>query len=304
MENVKLLSNYDNLEISVVVKHPKGVPKAVIQLVHGMSGCKERFRPLMTYLSDNGIVCIASDLRGHGESVKDVRDLGYFYSGGYKALVDDLRLVKKWGKKEFSGLPYYLLGHSMGSLAARVYVKQDDSDLSGLILCGSPSWNSLSIGGKFLMGTLCKLGFERVRPKFFHLLTSGIYNLKFASEGEQAWTCSDSKMRAKFRKHPRCNFRFTMNGAYNLMKMMGETYSLKGWNVLNPQMPVLFISGDDDPCMISKDKFYDAVSLMNKVGYENVKSLIFPKMRHEVLNEIGKRKVWEEILYFIENSTR
>lgn len=301
MEKFIFKSGYDDLNIAVAVKRPKNQPKAVIQLVHGMCGCKERFIPLMEFFSNYGIVCIASDLRGHGESVKDINDLGYFYSGGYKALIDDLRIVTKWGRKEFPNLPYYLLGHSMGSLAARMYIKQDDMDLSGVILCGSPSWNLLSIGGKILMGMLCKLGFERKRPKFFHKLTSVSYNKKFASEGPRAWTCSDPESRKRVRENPRCNFRFTINGAYNLMKMMEETYSLKGWNVTHPTMPILFISGANDPCMISKIKFRETTKFMNKIGYEKVWSSIYPNMRHEVLNEIGKQEVWDEILDFIVN---
>ena len=159
MEKIIMKSRYDDLKISVAIYRPKEKPKAVLQLVHGMCGCKERFEPVMNYLSDNGIACIASDHRGHGESIRSMDDLGYFYSGGYKALVDDLRLVTRWGLEEFPGIPYYLLGHSMGSLAARIYTKEDDSDLSGLIICGSPSWNPMSVLGRFFTGLLCMTGF-------------------------------------------------------------------------------------------------------------------------------------------------
>jgi alpha-beta hydrolase superfamily lysophospholipase len=264
-----------------------------------MCGCKERFEPVMDFLSDNGIVCIANDHRGHGESIKETNDLGYFYSGGYQALVEDVRAVTAWGLKEFPGLPYYLLGHSMGSLAARIYVKQDDSALSGLIVCGSPSWNPMSVIGRILTGAACMIGLDRSRPGFLQTMTSDRYNRRFASEGPQAWTCSDPEVRRSFRENPRCNFRFTMNGANNLMKMMGQTYNLKGWKVSKPMMPILFISGSDDPCMISEKKFHQAAWSMYKVGYRNVRSSIYPDMRHEVLNEVDKLDVWNEILDFM-----
>jgi alpha-beta hydrolase superfamily lysophospholipase len=90
-----------------------------------------------------------------------------------------------------------------------------------------------------------------------------------------------------------------MNGANNLMKMMGQTYNLKGWNVSKPMMPILFISGSDDPCMISEKKFHQAAWSMYKVGYRNVRSSIYPDMRHEVLNEVDKLDVWNEILDFM-----
>jgi alpha-beta hydrolase superfamily lysophospholipase len=264
-----------------------------------MCGCKERFEPVMDFLSDNGIACIANDHRGHGESLKEPNDLGYFYSGGYQALVEDVRAVTDWGLKEFPGLPYYLLGHSMGSLAARIYVKQDDSALSGLIVCGSPSWNPMSVIGRILTGAACMIGLDRSRPGFLQTMTSDRYNRRFASEGPQAWTCSDPEVRRQFMENPRCNFRFTMNGANNLMKMMGQTYNLKGWKVSKPMMPILFISGSDDPCMISEKKFHKAAWSMYKVGYRNVRSSIYPDMRHEVLNEVDKLDVWNEILDFM-----
>lgn len=302
MEKIRLRSVYDDLDIAVAIYRPQGDAKAVLQLVHGMCGCKERFSPVMEFLSANGIACIASDHRGHGESVKSRDDLGYFYSGGYKALVEDLRMVTDWGMREFAGVPYYLLGHSMGSLAARIYAKYDDSCLDGLIVCGSPSWDPKSVIGRFITGILCASGLGRSRPALVQDMASDRYNRKFSSEGPQAWTCSDPEARRSFIDNPVCNFRFTMNGANNLMKMMSETYSTKGWKVAHPKMPIFFISGSDDPCMISESKFHKAAQTMVLAGYRNVSSVIYPKMRHEVLNEYGKQDVWNEILNFINTS--
>ena len=301
METFYIKSKYDDLNIAVCVVRPEGRPAAVLQLAHGMCGYKERFKPMMEYLAGKGIACIASDHRGHGGSVKDTKDLGYFYSGGYKALVQDMRDITQWGLNEFPGVPYFLLGHSMGSLAARVYVKQDDSALSGLIICGNPSWNPLSRFGRFLTGLFCIAGLGHLRPEMLQNITSGTYNRQFASEGPQAWTCSDPEVRKIFTENPLCNFRFTMNGVNNLMKMMGETYDIRGWKVAHPDMPIRFISGSEDPCMISEKKFHKAAWTMHKVGYEDITSSIYMNMRHEVLNEINKEDVWNEIISFIQH---
>ncbi len=300
MERHRITSAYDGLDIGFAVARPKTAPKAVLQLVHGMCGCKERFEPVMEYMAANGVACIASDLRGHGESVRSLDDLGYMYEGGYKALVSDLRQISQWGHSEFPELPYFLLGHSMGSLAARIFVKQDDSGLAGFIACGSPSWNPLSVIGKWFTGAGCALGFSHSRPEFLQKMTSDRYNRKFAAEGPQSWICSDPQVRKSFRENPLCNFRFTMNGAYNLLAMMGETYDSAPWNVSNPTMPVMFLAGSDDPCIISEQKFHRAAYAMHKAGYRNVTSVLYPFMRHEVLNEIDKKTVWKDILDFIE----
>ena len=299
MEKYKLTSTWDGLDIGIAVAKPQGPAHAVMQVVHGMCGCKERFEPFMEYMASNGVICIASDLRGHGESIRSTEDLGYMYKGGYKALISDLKQVSEWGKEKFKGLPFFLLGHSMGSLAARLYVKSCDVGLSGLIICGSPSWNPLSIIGKWFCGAGCALGLGHTRPEFLQKITSDRYNKKFVAEGPQSWTCSDPNERRKFRENPRCNFKFTLNGTHNLLSMMRETYRSDKWNVSQPFMPIIFLAGADDPCIISEQKFHQAIDHMHKAGYRNISSVIYPEMRHEVLNEIGKERVWNDILDFI-----
>jgi alpha-beta hydrolase superfamily lysophospholipase len=301
MECFKLSSAQDDLDISIAVSRPKGTPRAIVQLVHGMCCCKEKFGPVMEFLSSNGVVCISSDLRGHGQSVKSSSDWGYFYSGGYKALVDDLRIVTMWGVEKFPGLPLFLLGYSMGSMAARIYAKQDDTVLSGLIVCASPSKVPMYALGKFLTGIVCYAGFERNNSGVLQDIVDNFYNRRFTDEGPHAWVCSDPESRRRFMNMPQCNFKFTMNGVNNLMKMMADTYSLDGWKVANPTMPVLFISGADDPIMISERRLQDAVSDMRRVGYTNVAYSIYPKMRHDILDDRNKRDVWNQVLNFVKS---
>lgn len=294
-----LHSRVDELGISVLVVSPADEPKAVIQIAHGVCGCKEKFLPMMEYMADKGIACVAGDHRGHGHSVRSYDDLGYMYEGGYLALVDDMRLITEWIHRRFPGLPVYLVGHSMGSMAARVYAKYDDSAIDGLVLTGSPSWNPFSRIGKFLSGFMCMIGMDRHRISLLQRLTSARYNRPFTSEERQAWTCSDPQVRKAFRENPLCNFILTANGSYNVMCLMGETYASGRWVVSNPDMPIFFMSGSEDPTMVNEDKFHQSAQNICDRGYMNVTSAIYPGMRHEILNEIGKEDVWNDILDFM-----
>ncbi len=298
IKEMTLRSRIDELGISVLVVSPQQ-PKAVIQFSHGLCGCKERFIPMMEYMAGKGVACVASDHRGHGHSVRTNDDLGYMYEGGYMALVDDLRLVTEWIHSTYPYSPVYLVGHSMGSMAARIYAKYDDSAIDGLILTGSPSWNPFSRVGKFLAGVMCMIGLSHHRMPLVQRMTSGRYNRQFASEGRQAWTCSDPQVRRSFEENPLCNFVLTANGSYNLMCMMGETYGDGRWTVSNPELPIFFISGSEDPTMVSEKRFHKAAQHICDRGYMNVSSAIYPGMRHEVLNEIGKEEVWDDILDFM-----
>ena len=291
-----LHSRIDGLDISVLVVCPESAPKAVIQLSHGMCGCKERYLPMMQYMASRGVACVAGDHRGHGHSVRNFDDLGYMYEGGYKALVDDMRVITRWIHTTFPKAPVYLVGHSMGSMAARIYAKYDDSSIDGLILTGSPSWNPLSSLGKALTGFLCMIGLSHMRMSFSQRMTSDRYNRPFADEGPQAWTCSDARVRHSFMENPLCNYALTANGSYNVMSMMVETYAPGPWAVNNPKMPIFFISGSDDPMMRSERQFHKSAQHICDRGYTNVTSAIYPAMRHEVLNEVGKEEVWNDIL--------
>lgn len=299
IKKLTFVSRTDGLKIAALALIPDGEPRAVIQLSHGVCGCKERFLPFMEYMSERGVACISSDHRGHGESVKDVKDLGYMYEDGYMALVDDLRLITDWIHSTFPSVPVYLLGHSMGSMAARVYVKYDDSAIDGLILTGSPSWNPMSKVGQGVTRGLCALGLSRMRLRLSQKLTSRSYNKSFRSEGPQSWICSDLEVRETFMNNPLCNFPLTANGSYNVLRLMTEVYSKDMWAVTNPDMPILFISGADDPLMKGEEGLLQTIDAMREKGYTNVSSSIYPGMRHEVLNEKAKISVWDEILRFI-----
>ena len=296
---MSLRSRIDDLPISMVVVTPMQEPKAVLQLSHGMCGCKERYMPLMEYMAENGVACVASDHRGHGGSIRSIDDLGYMYEGGYLALVDDLRLVSEWAHKMYPDKPLFLLGHSMGSMAARIYTKFDDSGINGLIVSGSPGWDPLSHLGRMLTWVLCTIGLSHYRMQISQRGTSRRYNKKFASEGEQAWICSDPAERQSFFNNPVCNFIMTANGLYNVMSMMSETYRKGRWAVTNSALPIMFLAGDDDPVMRGEKGFHHAAQNICDRGYTNVTSVFYPGMRHEVLNEIGKEDVWLEILQFM-----
>ena len=150
METFSVPGASDNVLLSTLVIAPES-PKAVLQLVHGMAEHKERYIPFMNYLAEMGYACVICDLRGHGASVTDKEDLGWMGKGGMTALVDDVLRITDWAKTKYPGLPFFLMGHSMGSMIVRSYIKRFDKELDGLIVCGSPSKNPAAGLGNFLV---------------------------------------------------------------------------------------------------------------------------------------------------------
>ena len=287
-----LISKVDSLPISVSVYTPEEcVPiKAVIQLVHGMCEYKERYMPFMQYLTKNGYIAVIHDHRGHGESLFNEEDLGYFGEGGYEAMVDDAHQVTQYIRDSIdASSPLYLFGHSMGSMVVRSYTKRYDNDIDALVVCGSPSYNVGSKIGKTVAHNTGKKKGTHYRSEKIQKLAFGKHNKNIDdATSPNSWICSDPEIVTWYDAEPKCNFIFTANGFENLFALMQDAYSSKNWKVSKPDMPIYFIAGAEDPCIISPKKFLKAVEKMQKVGYTNVTETLYPNMRHE---EIGRAHV-------------
>ncbi len=301
MNTLTLKSSYDDLNLAVAYKEPETEPAGIVQIVHGMCEHKERYNEFMEFLASKGFVCVIHDHRGHGASVKRPEDLGYMYAGGWKALVEDIEVVRKWSSEKWPGLKRTLLGHSMGSMAVRSYTKRYDNNIDKLIVCGSPSFNPAGGVAKFLANFFAKVKGDHYRPQLLQDLSFGSFNKPFRDEGfESAWVCSNRSVLEAYHQNPLCQFIFTANGFSNLIGLMKDCYSRKGWSMSNPKMPIMFISGADDPCRGNDKRHNRSVALMNKVGYVNITNIVYPEMRHEILNETDKQKVWTQVEKFVE----
>lgn len=299
--NTSIASSSDDIELSILISVPSEKPKAILQIVHGMCEYKERYKGFMEYISLHGYVCVIHDHRGHGKSVKSSDDLGYFYKGGYSAMIEDTKYVRDFARAKYPGLYPILFGHSMGSMIARAYLKRYDRTILGLVVCGSPSRNRAAGIAQVLAWFSAKIFGDRYRPRFIQKLAFGPFNSRFRHEGSpNAWICSDPEVVQAYDRDPLCSFTFTANGFYNLFSLMRYTYRKFGWKVRNPMLPILFISGKEDPCMRGIKNFKASVKTLSDVGYEDVVSMLLPGMRHEILNEKGKENVWYDILYRID----
>lgn len=292
-----LVSDVDALPLSVAMTRPEGTPKGIVQFVHGMIEHKERYFPLMEWLSGKGYVCIISDLRGHGASVRTEADLGFFGKDGWLSLVEDVRTVGDSARKEFGTLPFTLIGHSMGSLIVRSYLKRYDDTIGRLIVSGSPSDNPARNAGKAMALTLQSLRGPRYRSRLLQKLSFAGYNRNFKSDGyDRAWVCSDPDILRAYHNDPLCSFNFTVDGFINLFSLMSDCYSADGWRVTNTNLPIHFISGALDPCRISDEAWMASVDFLSDCGYSDVSGRLYPGMRHEVLNETDRLTVWNDIL--------
>ncbi len=300
-ETAEVLSEYDGIPLSVLVTEPETKPKGIIQISHGMCENKERYLPLMEFLADHGFVSVIHDHRGHGKSVRDPEDLGYFYDSKGEGIVKDLHQITLWSKAKYPHIPLVLLGHSMGTLVARNYLKRYDQELDKLILTGPPSRNPAVDLGLLLARIQKKFRGGKYRSREIQAMAFGPYAAKFGKEGSRsAWVCSDPQVVEEYDASPLCGFLFTADGFESLFCLLKGAYSKKGWQLKNPSLPVLFLGGREDPCIGGGRKFVKQLQFLKSVGYESVTGKMYPEMRHEILNERKKRQVFENILTYLE----
>lgn len=313
-EEFTIKSQHDNLELGVSLRLPAGEPRGILQLVHGMAEHRERYHDFMDYCANQGFVVIIHDHRGHGASVESKNDWGYFGPDGVNGIIADVHQVTEYIKARFPELPLTLFGHSMGSLVVRCYMQKYDADVNGLIVCGSPSKRMGAGAGKLIAKILQVFRGAKHRSKFVNQLAFGGYNQKSAKLARQngqtvdmaeqystlnSWIVSDPAVVAAYDADPRDGFTFTLNGFETLFGLVQRAYSKKGWVMANPEVPIFFIAGADDPCIISHEDFAKAVNFMRQRGYQHVSSKLYPGMRHEILNEKGKQEVWRDVVNFI-----
>ena len=297
METMTLTSPCDGLALACMYTEPEGEIKGIVQLSHGMCEHKERYAALMEYLTANGFATVINDHRGHGASVLKPEDLGYMYKDGWLSMVRDTKAVTDWARAKWPGKPLTLLGHSMGSMVVRSYAKRYDDAIDTLIVCGCPSDNPAKGAGKALAAIMGTFRGWRHRPNILQSMSFGAYNKDFKDEGySSAWVCSDKHILEEYHNDPLCQYVFTANGFYNLLGLMQDCYSKRGWKVANPSLPVHFISGALDPCRESDEAIEKARALMQDRGYAHVDLKLYPGMRHELLNETRKMEVWQDVL--------
>lgn len=290
-------SEADGLEISVLEILPDKQPYiGIVQLVHGMSEYKERYIPFMEYLAGMGFVTVIHDHRGHGKSVKSKDDLGYMYGSGADALLKDISTVNKNIREEYPDIPLVLFGHSMGSLAVRAFAAEHDSCIDMLIVCGSPSNNPARAFGTFVAKVEKIFLGARHRSRLIEALSFGSYAAKFKGEkNPHAWVCSDPEVYREYSESDMCGFTFSDDGYLVLFELMRRAYDTKNWKCTKQKMPVLFVAGENDPCIGNPRQYAQAVKEMRRAGYLDVRGKLYPEMRHEILNEKNKEKVYHDI---------
>lgn len=299
----RLQANCDGLPLEMMTVVGDDAPRAVLVINHGMCEHKERYLWFMQQMTEVGYACVIADMRGHGASVHKEDDLGYFNGTDTKGVVLDLHQVIYAAKEIFPGLPVVLMGHSMGSLVVRAYLKAHDFDLAAVILCGAPCKNEAAKLG-YLMTRLMDLGKgSHRRSQLLYQMALGGYDKVFRKERKHnAWLSVDVKNCEHYEADSLCGFPFTVDGYRTLTGLVSEVYRKKDWEVTNPKLPILLIGGSDDPVIGGVKGFRHTVHFLRSCGYTNVRGKLYTGYRHEILNDTCKEQVVHDLKVWLKQN--
>ena len=267
---------------------PEGEVKAVLQITHGMTEHMGRYEAFAEYLMPLGIAVAGFDLRGHGKNLGDP-EVASFGEGGWDASIEDMRLFFEMLEHRFPGVPHYMLGFSLGSFLLREYLTKypGEGEIAGAIIMGTghqPGW-LLSIMMGIVNGQIKKVGFNKTTD-LVRQLSFGTYNQKFKPNRTDAdWLCADETELDKYLADPLVRKDISAGLFWELlgsMKRTGSAFEYDGWDT---SLPILLVSGQDDPVGDGGKGVQAIYQRMKKTGMENVTLKQFPGARHDLLHE-------------------
>lgn len=283
---------------------PQGQPRGIVQLVHGMCEHIERYDEFARFLAEKGFAVCGHNHIGHGGSCPDQALYGHMpVDGGYNALVEDVHSMRQLAAQQLgSGLPYFIVAHSMGSFVTRCYLASHGEGLSGVVLCGTGNLPvALSKTGIAVCRLLAKLCGETFRSTFVDSMAAGGYGKKI--EGATSpldWIACNPEAIASYKADPECGFMFTVGGYTALMSATAFCATRECVNAYPKDLPLLFVAGSGDPVGEFGKGVRAAAQLAESAGVRNVTTIIYEGMRHEILNEVERAQPMGDIATWIE----
>ncbi len=275
--------------------------KGVIQIAHGMAEHHERYEDFIEFLNNNGYAVYINDHLGHGKSVKNDEELGYFgKQDGYLKLVEDMNKLTKIISKECPDLPIILFGHSMGSMLARIYSEKYGKNLNAAIYCGTCGANPAANPGIAIVSTIAKIKGDHYRSEFINKLAFGSYNKRFTPQRTAFdWLTTDNDIVDKYINDPYCGFLFTTYGYRDLMSMIVKINRSDWYTSVPLELPIYLIAGEDDPVGNYGKGIKEVYEGLIDTKHTNVSIKLYNSGRHEILNEKNKNDVYADVLSWL-----
>lgn len=274
--------------------------KGVVQIFHGMSEHALRYHHFALFLNKNGFAVFANDHRGHGKTASDINELGIIGNDGFNMIVDDEYSLYLQIREKYTHQPVFVLGHSFGSFVAQQYITRFGKEISGVILSGSALQKGIDITLGRQIAAVQRLFGEHKKSYLLSKLSFGNYNKRIPNaKHEFSWLSTDEEEVVKYEQDPFCGTVASIGFYYYMLKAFKDIYSKDRLCNIPQTLPMLILSGEQDPVGSYGKRVKKLHQLYEKQGLRNVKIKLYPEMRHEILNEQNRLEVYNDILNWL-----
>lgn len=280
---------------------PSEEAKAVILIAHGMIEHIGRYEEFAEAMNEAGIAVIGHDHPGHGKTALPDR-LGRFdEENGAACVLEDMRKIAEYAKRQYPGMPRFLLGHSMGSFFGRRFITLYGDLLNGAIFMGTGSQPTLVLkAAQYLVKRAVARDGREACDEKLHRMVLGSYNKRFEKgRTEHQWLSRDEEENRRYEADPYCQFHFS-NGAYeDFFQVMIDVKKEMQFDRIPKDLPVLFLSGAKDPVGEEGKGVKRAYTSLCRNGLTEVEMKLYPEARHELLKELNRDEVYRDIAEWV-----
>ena len=277
---------------------PEGEPVAILQIIHGMQEFIDRYDEYARFLASKGFLVTGNDHLGHGKSVSANGTYGFFCKDDpATVLVRDAHRLKKMVQEEYPGVPIFILGHSFGSFVAREYIARYGTGIQGAIIQGTAFMPASTIKSmSSLVGTMQLFLGTKTRSNMINNMAFKGYLKKIPNARTKFdWLSHNEESIDKYIANPANNFVFTLNGFATMAELLKRVQDVGKMEDIPKNLPILITAGKEDPVGNygeGPEKLFDIYK--NQLQMKNVELKLYDGMRHELQQEIGREKIFEE----------
>lgn len=274
----------DGQAIEVICWQGRTKPRAIVQIVHGMAEHSMRYQHVAEALVAADYVVYASEHRGHGMLARELGTLGDFGPRGFQGLVDDMVRVTRHAEDRHPGLPMVMLAHSMGSMAAQIYLLDHGGLLDAVALSGTAALDLLD---------------PRVSGWTVETANATVPD----AQSPVDWLSRDPAVPAAYIADPLCAFPLTEASLFSIFDTGLRTTDPAQLARMPKDLPMYLFTGDSDPVNGMLAWFDPLVARLRKAGMRDVSMHVYGGARHEVLNETNRDEVIANLLAWLARVT-
>lgn len=264
---------------------------------------KERYDDFAAFLQDSGYVVLTCDLRGHGKNAPLLSHIAD--RDGDRLLVKDEKTLSGWLTEHYPDLPHYLFAHSMGTIIARRLLQENGSLYGKIALSGYPVPQKAASAGVLLsnLAALVKGGRKGHSRMVTNLAMGGFSKAVKDAKTPLDWLSYNEENVRNYQNSPLCGREFTLGSYEALFKLVRDIADPGRYRHVRADLPILLISGEDDPCTGGEKGRKLSLQVLSEAGYDNIRVETLPHMRHEILQEYGREQVYRKLLEFFDSGS-